>query len=50
MKEHCIIQANCFEYLRDKAISDNIHLIFLDPPFNQNKKYEFYNDNIVLLG
>ncbi len=47
MRKHLIIHANCVEYLLNKAISDGIHLTFLDPPFNQNKEYEFHNDNLA---
>lgn len=45
---HKIIQANCLEYLT-KSQNDigKVDLTFLDPPFNQKKDYNLYNDDMV---
>ncbi|MHA1821183.1 MAG: DNA-methyltransferase [Promethearchaeota archaeon] len=42
-----IIYKGDSEVIIEKEIEDNsINLTFLDPPFNQNKKYENHNDNL----
>jgi len=38
-----IIEGDCLEYLREGAIK-NVHLTFLDPPFNQGKDYRYFDD------
>lgn len=38
-----IIQGDCLEYLK-RGIIKNIHLTFLDPPYNQGKEYRYFND------
>lgn len=38
-----ILQKDCFEWLCD-SIEDDIHLTFVDPPFNQGKEYRYFND------
>jgi len=38
-----IVQENCFEWL-GKYSEKNIHLTFIDPPFNQGKDYRYFND------
>lgn len=40
-----VICEDCFEYLSKGKIKD-IHLTFLDPPFNQGKEYQFFNDDL----
>ena len=40
-----IANDNCEEYLTVWG-QEKIDLTFFDPPFNQNKKYNSYNDNI----
>lgn len=40
-----IFHADCIEYLQRKQLSEIVHVTFLDPPFNQNKDYAFYDDN-----
>ncbi len=39
-----IIQGDCTKEL--DRLNTNIDLTFLDPPFNQNKDYNYYNDNL----
>ena len=41
-----IIQGDCLVNLSREIISEKIDLTFLDPPFNQNKDYSFFNDNL----
>ncbi len=41
-----IIQGDCTKFLPEKALSDKIDLTFLDPPFNQNKDYNYFDDNL----
>ncbi len=43
-----IICGNCEEILRNlkNKFKDCIHLTFLDPPFNQDKEYEKFDDNM----
>jgi len=43
-----IIQGNCLEYLSEKPFSERIDLTFLDPPFNQNKEYNYFDDNLPI--
>lgn len=38
-----ILQKDCLEWLRESTGSD-IHLTFVDPPFNQGKEYRYFND------
>lgn len=38
-----ILQGDCLEHLRDGAIKD-IHLTFFDPPYNQGKDYDYFDD------
>ena len=44
--KHKIIQGDCLIHLSEKFITEKVDLTFLDPPFNQNKDYAFFNDNI----
>ncbi len=39
-----IIQGDCTKEL--DRLNTNIDLTFLDPPFNQNKNYNYHNDNL----
>jgi len=39
-----IIKTDCLEYLSNTE--ETFDLTFLDPPFNQNKKYNSHNDNM----
>ncbi len=41
-----VIQGDCLNLLSEKLNFEKIDLTFLDPPFNQNKDYVFYNDNL----
>ncbi len=41
-----IIQGNCTEYLSEEMLSEKVDLTFLDPPFNQNKHYNYFDDNL----
>lgn len=43
MTAYEIVQENCLEWL-DKYPKKNIHLTFIDPPFNQGKDYKYFND------
>ncbi len=38
-----ILQKNCLEWLNMNSEND-IHLTFVDPPFNQGKDYRYFND------
>lgn len=46
MSDYRIIQGDCTEILRHGGVSDDLHLTFLDPPFNQNKEYAHHHDNL----
>ena len=46
MNDYRIIQGDCTETLRHGGVSDDLHLTFLDPPFNQNKDYAHHHDNL----
>lgn len=41
-----IIHGDCIKLLSEKKISQEIDLTFLDPPFNQDKEYASWNDNL----
>ena len=41
-----IIHEDCLKYLSNKKTSRKIDLTFLDPPFNQDKEYNSWNDNL----
>lgn len=41
-----IFNDNCLKIFESKQLAENIDLTFLDPPFNQNKEYSLYNDNL----
>lgn len=41
--KYTIIQGDCLKYLREGTITD-VHLTFVDPPFNQGKDYKYFND------
>ena len=43
---HKIIQGDCLTHLSREFISEQIDLTFLDPPFNQDKEYASWNDNL----
>lgn len=38
-----IIQGDCLKWLQE-AKGENVHLTFVDPPFNQGKEYRFFDD------
>jgi DNA modification methylase len=38
-----VLQEDCLAYLR-KEIAETIHLTFVDPPFNQGKDYNYFDD------
>jgi DNA modification methylase len=38
-----IYQNDCLEWLREVSDTE-IHLTFVDPPFNQGKEYKYFND------
>jgi DNA modification methylase len=42
-----LIQGNCTEHLGTDSLDAPVDLTFLDPPFNQDKDYEFHNDHIA---
>lgn len=46
MSSYKIIHGNCLGYLSQNQISEKIDLSFLDPPFNQDKEYTSWNDNL----
>lgn len=39
-----IINGNCLDLI--PFIEEKVDLTFLDPPFNQNKEYKYFNDNL----
>ncbi len=42
-----IIEGDCVQHLRVLAESGRrVHLTFLDPPFNQGKEYDLFDDNL----
>ncbi len=46
MPKNKLYEGNCLEILADKKFSSLVDLTFLDPPFNQNKDYAHYDDNL----
>jgi len=43
-----IIQGDCLEHLSEETFSEKLDLTFLDPPFNQNKDYNYFDDNLPM--
>lgn len=43
---HKIIEAESIQFLSENLLSEKIDLTFLDPPFNQNKDYNYFDDDI----
>lgn len=43
MSTYKVVQEDCLEWL-GKYSEKNIHLTFIDPPFNQGKDYRYFND------
>ena len=43
---HTTLQGDCLKILSEKVIAIRADLTFLDPPFNQNKDYNYHNDNL----
>ena len=41
-----VVQGDCLRWLDKNAHLFRVHLTFLDPPFNQGKKYQYFNDNL----
>lgn len=41
-----IIQWDCIKLLSEKQIRQKVDLTFLDPPFNQDKEYSLWNDDL----
>ncbi len=41
-----IIAGDCGELLSERSISEKVDLTFLDPPFNQDKEYNSWNDSL----
>ncbi|MBI4546652.1 MAG: site-specific DNA-methyltransferase [Ignavibacteriae bacterium] len=41
-----IIQGDCLEYFTGTPFPEKADLTFLDPPFNQNKEYNYFDDNL----
>lgn len=46
MSNYKIIQGDCLKLLSRKQILQEIALTFLDPPFNQDKEYASWNDDM----
>lgn len=44
--EYKIIEKDCYQFLKMKSESE-IDFTFLDPPFNQGKKYRLHNDSML---
>jgi 16S rRNA G966 N2-methylase RsmD len=38
-----VFTMDCLEWLRD-TVDRDIHLTFIDPPFNQGKEYRYFDD------
>lgn len=43
---YTIIHEDCLKYLSGKKSGTSVDLTFLDPPFNQDKEYNSWNDNL----
>ncbi len=41
--EPVVLQGDCLEYFETDIVQD-VHLTFFDPPYNQGKDYEYFND------
>jgi DNA modification methylase len=41
-----VLQGDCLNLLTRKSIASEVDLTFLDPPFNQSKDYEFFDDDL----
>ncbi|HCG77099.1 MAG: modification methylase [bacterium (Candidatus Ratteibacteria) CG_4_10_14_3_um_filter_41_18] len=46
MNNYKIIHGDCLKYLSREKIPQGVDLTFLDPPFNQDKEYNSWNDNL----
>lgn len=48
MNNYKILQGDCLELISSSQLlrAETIDLTFLDPPFNQDKDYAFFNDNL----
>lgn len=46
MTNYKVLQGDCLKLLVEKSIEQMIDLTFLDPPFNQSKEYEFFDDDL----
>ena len=46
MDNYKIIQGDCIKLLSNKEILQEVDLTFLDPPFNQDKEYNSWNDKL----
>lgn len=46
MSNYTILHGDCLKILSEKKISQRVDLTFLDPPFNQDKEYSSWDDNL----
>lgn len=46
MNKCTIIRQDCLKYFSDKKTGERVDLTFLDPPFNQDKEYNSWNDSL----
>lgn len=46
MKDYKIIRDDCLKYLAEAKVSQQVDLTFLDPPFNQDKEYNSWQDDL----
>ena len=46
MENYKIIRGDCIKLLSNKEILQEVDLTFLDPPFNQDKEYNSWNDKL----
>ncbi|PIU58287.1 MAG: modification methylase [Deltaproteobacteria bacterium CG07_land_8_20_14_0_80_38_7] len=46
MSNYEIIRGDCLKFFFQNKISQKVDLTFLDPPFNQDKEYTSWNDNL----
>ncbi|MEK7534432.1 MAG: DNA methyltransferase [Patescibacteria group bacterium] len=46
MSNYKILHGDCLKLLSGKKISEKVDLTFLDPPFNQDKEYNSWRDNL----
>ncbi len=46
MTNYKVLQGDCLNLLDRKSIESEVDLTFLDPPFNQSKDYDYFDDDL----